>query len=134
MDFDERTLHLEFVQAAISRMAQNSFTIKSWTITIVSGMFALAANKSNPLFVLLGYFPVCAFWILDAYYLRQETLFRKLYDKARLPESKLQLSMDTSEFKPEVGSWFCTLISPTLSLFYGVIGAAILAVMFGLRG
>ena len=133
MDFDKKKLHLEFLQAAISRMAQHSFLLKAWAVSLVSAMFALAAHQSNPLFVLLGYVPLCAFWVLDAYYLRQEALFRKLYDKARESDEDMKCSMDTSIVEEEVDSWLCVMFSMTLRVFYGVVGVAVLVVMFGLR-
>lgn len=126
-------LHLEFIQAAIGRMAQNSFAIRTWTVTLVSAMFALAAYQANALFALLCYIPLCGFWVLDAYYMRQERLFRKLYEKARSSGEDLQLSMDTSAFEGDVDSWLCTMFSATSRVFYGGIGIAVLIIMFGLR-
>lgn len=133
MGFDQKNLHLQFLQTTIGRMAQNSFSLKAWAVTLVSGMFVLAAHQSNLLVVLLGYFPLCAFWVLDAYYLRQERLFRKLYDKVRQSETDLLFSMDTSVVADQVASWLCTMFSVTLGVFYGIIGLAVLVVMLGLR-
>ncbi len=133
MGFECKKLHLEFLQAAISRMAQNSFSLKAWTVTLVSAMFALAAHQANLLFILLCYIPLCAFWVLDAYYLRQEGLFRKLYDKVRESDEDLKFSMNTAVVEGEVASWLCVMFSVTLRVFYGVVGLAVLVVMLGLR-
>jgi len=78
----ERKLkHLEILQATITRMANNSFLIKGWCITLVAAILALASQGSNQRIILISYLPIIMFWILDAYFLRQERLFRKLYEK-----------------------------------------------------
>jgi len=43
--------HLEMIQGIINRMAGNFFLLKGWCITLISALFALAANNSNPFFV-----------------------------------------------------------------------------------
>lgn len=123
--------HLEMVQSVINRMSSNSFQLKSWSVVLVSALFALAAEDSQVLFVYLAYFPSAAFWVLDAYYLRQERLFRKLYDYVRvLDESKIDFSMDTSRFASSVDSWFEVVFSRTLLIFHGVVLGTIVVVMF----
>ena len=44
---EQKMKHLEFIQNVITRMNSNSFLIKGWAITLVSALFALAANGSN---------------------------------------------------------------------------------------
>ena len=39
--------HLEFIQATISRMAQNSFQAKTWCITILSAIVAFYITQNN---------------------------------------------------------------------------------------
>lgn len=39
--------HLEFIQAAIGRMASNSFLFKGWTITIAAGLSAFGAADTK---------------------------------------------------------------------------------------
>ena len=36
--------HLEFIQAAINRMAGNLFMLKGWSVTLIAALFALAAK------------------------------------------------------------------------------------------
>lgn len=38
---ENRIKHLDYIQSVISRMANNSFQIKTWCITVVSAIFAL---------------------------------------------------------------------------------------------
>lgn len=124
-----RTTHLGLIQAVVTRMAQNSFLLKGWAVTLVAALFALAAADTREQIVLVGLFPALVFWGLDAYYLRQERLFRALYDFVRsAPEGSLSdrvLSMDTSPCGGQVKSWFATLPSPTVAFFHGAVVAAI---------
>ncbi len=116
--------HLEFIQNIINRMANNSFLLKGWTVTIVAALFALAAQNANTKFVILAIFPVVAFWILDAFYLRQERLFRTLYNDIRKRaniHSNDQFSLDTTQYMNDVQSWSRTAFSKTLIIFYGII-------------
>ena len=94
-------------------------------------MFALAANDSAVLFVYLAYFPSISFWGLDGYFLRQERLFRELYDRVRLlKEDEVDFSIDTSVVKAAVDPWHSVCLSRTLIAFHGVILVSIIVVMF----
>lgn len=77
---ETRIKHLEFIQNIITRMNSNSFTIKGWMITIVSALLALYANSSNEIFMFIAIVPAFIFWLLDAFYLTQERIFRCLYN------------------------------------------------------
>lgn len=122
--------HLEMIQGVINRMANNSFLLKGWSVILVSALFALAAKDSNKLYIYLSYFPSLAFWVLDGYFLRQEKLYRKLYDKVRnINDSEIDFSMDTSSLTNQVHTWSEVIFSKTLSFFHGVIVLTILLVM-----
>lgn len=91
--------HLQMIQGVIARMGQNSFSLKSWAVTLVAGLFALAAAGSQPKVALLALPPLLTFWLLDAYYLRQESLYRMLFDEVRKRRgSGTDYSMDVSDF------------------------------------
>ena len=128
---DRKITHLQMLQAVISRMAGNSFLLKGWSVTLVSAMFALAAAKTNIYFIYLAYFPVLTFWTLDGYFLRQERLFRALYDQVRLlrDDQPVDFSMDTRPVAANVPSWSSTCLSVTLRLFYGVVFGSVVLVM-----
>jgi hypothetical protein len=79
MDYDKNK-HLEFVQNVITRMNSNSFQIKVWTITIVTGILAVYTTTQNSCYILICILPIITFWILDTYYLLQERKFRGLYN------------------------------------------------------
>lgn len=111
--------HMEMIQGVVNRLSSNSFLLKGWSVVLVSGLSALAAKDTKITFVLLAYFPCVAMWSLDAYFLDQERLFRKLYDRIRVldPES-IDFSMDTSVVKSTEDGWFNTLWRPTLIAFH----------------
>jgi hypothetical protein len=124
---ENKLKHLEIIQNIINRMASNSFLVKGWCITLVSAVFVLSGKDANTMFIAIAFFPVLMFWILDAYFLRQERLFRKLYDKVRTTnEDAIDFSMNTTPFTAEVASWLQVAFSQTLILFYGAIVVAIL--------
>ena len=98
---------------------------------LVSGLFALAAKESNPLFVYIAYLPAIAFWILDGYYLYQERLYRLLYDQIRGRETDdIDFGMDTTIFKGlGNASWSESILSQTMLLFHGILILTIITVM-----
>ena len=115
-------------------MAGNSFLLKGWTVTISAALFALAAKDSSRAFAIIALFPALSFWGLDAYYLRQDRLFRKLYDDLRLaPEESLNrieaFSLATDRYADEIPNWFMTLWAPTILFLHGVVILAILVVI-----
>ena len=71
---ESKLKHLDLIQGVINRMANNSFLLKGWSVTLISALFALAAKDSNSLFIYLAYFPCVAFWSLDGYFLWQERM------------------------------------------------------------
>ena len=129
------TKHLEFIQAIVARMAGNSFLLKTWSVTVTVALFALAAKDANGLSALLGLFPAASFWGLDAYYLRQERLFRRLYDDVRCADARPHaaagdFSLSTVEYGNAVPGWFKTLWTPPLVGFHvPVIGAVLTVAM-----
>lgn len=72
---------IELIQSCVNRMAQNSFTIKGWLITLVSVILALLP-ESVDMKILCGVVVACTlcFWYLDAFYLRLEMLYRWKYE------------------------------------------------------
>lgn len=130
---EKKIKHLEMIQAVINRMAANSLVIKGWAITLVSALFALAAKDADVRYVFVSYFPAGMFWFLDGYFLSQERLFRKLYDKVRVGPEDSDFSMDTATLSGGRATWASATSSMTLILFYGVVISTIFFVMIFLR-
>lgn len=127
--------HLEFVQAAINRMAGNLFLLKGWSITLIAALFALAAKDANQFYILIAYFPLFIFWSLDGYFLSQERKFRALYNYVRkLDESHIDFSMDTRPFASEQrNTWLGAMGSQTLVIYYAGLAVVMLVLMFLVR-
>jgi len=130
---DSKRKHLEMIQGVVNRLSNNSFLLKGWSVVLVSGLFALAAKDTKPLFVYIAYFPCLVFWGLDGYFLWQERLFRSLYDKVRVMDPKnIDFSMNTSSVCSSTKSWPEAVISKTLLAFHGAVFATIIIVMLAL--
>lgn len=122
---------VEIIQSTINRMASTSFLIKGWTITLVVGILLLNNWNSNEtqtmesvkMQILIAFVPIGLFWILDSYFLRQERLYRKLYDwviENRPEKDDHLLSLNTDRFKKQVPIQSIPF-SSTFRLFYGGI-------------
>ena len=111
--------HMEMIQEVISRMANNSFALKGWTVTLVAGIFTLSGDAIGTNFWFL-FIPIIIFWGLDAFYLSKERSYRALYKHVSgLNPDQIDFNMDTISFfgikKNKL--WSC-LISPTELFFY----------------
>ena len=127
---DKKVAHLQMIQGVVNRLSNNSFLLKGWSVILVSALFALAAGGTQIHFIYLAYFPAVAFWVLDGYFLHQERLFRALYNHVRRQkEDAIDFSMETSDVKQQVDSWFKVTFSLTLLLFHGVIFGSIILVL-----
>lgn len=136
IDRAENVKHLEFVQAIVARLANNSFFIKGWALTIGAASFGFAVNRVDWRVAAMGAFVVLGFWVLDSYYLRQERLFRHLYNHVRrnvATEVNERFSMNLLGFASfKTVKRTRVFFSATLSVYYGVIiiSGATLAIVF----
>jgi len=131
MALENKLKHLEFIQSVISRMSGNSFLLKGWSVTLVAALFALSAKDSDSKYIVVAYFPVLVFWILDAYFLSQERHFRSLYDAVRpKKEDEIDFSMDTMPFVDGKPGWTAAFFSKTLLIFYGSVVLLMIFVMY----
>jgi hypothetical protein len=128
-----RIKHMEMIQAVVGRLAGNSFLIKGWAITLAGVFFGFAVKDLAWDLALAGFLPTLAFWIVDAYFLRSERLFRALYDQvgtfddehiqpffmgATGDEFVGRVSRGETLAERSVASWKSTFWRPTLRWFY----------------
>lgn len=109
---------VDIIQDIIKRMASNSFLIKGWTVTLVVGTFLLKGEYYQMFF---AFIPLVAFWYLDAFFLRQEKLYRKLYKWVvtnRMSDETNILDMNAKRFQDKVASETKIMFSITLNWFY----------------
>ncbi len=114
---ESKLKHLEMVQGVIARMASNSFLLKGWAVTLVVGLLAFANIQGRDnLYSLLAIIPLIFFWTIDSYYVRQERLFRQLYDMVRKKKTEdIDFSMNTKGLKE---NFFKVLLCSVLTIFY----------------
>ncbi|MFC9795312.1 hypothetical protein ACFVJI_21970 [Streptomyces sp. NPDC127584] len=125
---DHQVKHLEMIQAIVTRLGNGSFLIKGWTMTLAGVFLGFAANRSSWRTAGLASLSILGFWLLDAYYLRQERIFRALYEAARQPGTSVELfSMDVRPYISAI-RWLTVVKSQTLVNFYGVLSLVNLAV------
>ena len=69
---DNGVLHkeIDLIQGCINRMANNSFLLKGWAISIIAVVLALADKALEPaLLSAVVLIPLFSFWYLDAFFL-----------------------------------------------------------------
>ena len=121
---------IDLIQDIIKRMAFNSFMVKGWAITLVVVALLLKGTQYQ---VWVAFIPLLVFWFLDAYFLLQERMYRKLYEwvvNNRLETEEYLFDMDANRFRDKVQSIPRIMCSITLVLFYGFI--AILIIIYAL--
>lgn len=120
----------KIIQEIIKRMANNSFLIKGWTITLIVAALLL---KGDQLQIYISLIPLIVFWYLDAYFLHQERLYRRLYNWVianRLNTDSFLFDMNAYRFVRQEQSRLRIMFSITLIAFYGLIGTLILIYIF----
>lgn len=125
---------IDLIQNCINRMAQNSFFIKGWAVTIVTVVLALMEKNINPIYLcLVLLIPLLSFWYLDAFFLQTERMYRKMYEWVLGARAKNDLSnlydLNPKRFKDQVDSRGIVMWSVTLRVFYGIPLAVILTII-----
>jgi hypothetical protein len=112
---------VKIIQDIIKRMAGNSFSVKTWAVTLVIATL-IFRSSDNQIFIAL--IPLVSFWFLDAYYLRQERLFRKAHNWVvdyRQDKFDRLFEINIEPFKKDVSSSVRTMFSISILPFYGSI-------------
>ena len=130
--------HLEFIQDVVERHARTSFVLKGWSVTLVVALFLLAVRGAEPaLAMAAGLLPALTFWALDAYYLRQERMYRTLYDHVRKAQPDLndRFNLDARPFSSAVPNWPRTLLATPVFWFHSVVLTVVIVALafFSLR-
>ncbi len=72
--------HLQIYQSILARMANNSSTVKTWCVTVVSAILVLLIERQAESALPLAMIPLALFFVLDIYYLSLEKRFRYSYN------------------------------------------------------
>ena len=125
--------HLKMIQNVIDRMARNSLWLRGWNATLAAAWLAFvarvggggAAAEAPPWYLIPV--PFALIFLLDGYYLWQERLFRRLYDRARQQETT-DFAMNTAPFLSCENYWLAVFSRTTL-LFHGAIAVLLAAIL-----
>lgn len=118
---------IDVIQDIIKRMAFDSFMIKGWAISLVVVTLLLKGTEKYQVWI--TFIPLLVFWLLDAYFLWQERMYRKLYEwviNNRLKTEEYLFDMNAYRFKDKVQSRVRIMFSLTLGWFYGFIAFLII--------
>ncbi|WP_120957514.1 hypothetical protein [Helicobacter pylori] len=124
---------LKILQGVINRMVQNSLECKKWTLALAVGVLSLKIEVISHLYGLcvLGVLLAC-FYLLDAYYLMLERLFREQYQwliKNRLKTDERLFEVLPAHQTCRCVLYLCTMFS--FSLFpYWVLGLCLVGYGF----
>ncbi len=125
---------LKLVQGVINRMGTNSFLIKGWAITLIVATLLLKGNSYQ---FFIAFLPWLLFWVLDAYFLRLEKLYRRLYDwlrENRLKTKDYLFDLNNKNlekrFGKDVDCFVQVMFSNTLIAFYMLLFAIIVVAIF----
>lgn len=130
---DREVLHkeIDLIQGCINRMAQNSFLLKGWTVSLIAVVLALGKDYEFRYLALLLLLPTVCFWYLDAFFLRTEKMYRKMYEWVianRKQTEEHLYELNPRRFAGDVPGEFRVMFSRTLFVFYGIPAAALVAV------
>ncbi|NVJ00836.1 hypothetical protein HV824_22335 [Myxococcus sp. AM009] len=114
------TKRAEILQGIITRMAQNSFTIKGWAVTVVAALLAFANKATERHFAILAFYPSVAFWGLDAYYLMLERQFRALSLQHVTSGEELNVNLPPQRGWSMLGDYSSAMFAPTVVPLYAV--------------
>jgi hypothetical protein len=124
-----RRTHLATLSAITGRLAAGSWLLRAWAGLLIGALLAVASHPVYPRWSWLALALAIGFWMLDAFLLRGVRLFRKERTRVEgLPESELELSLDTSAVDTPADAWSNVLFDVRLLLFHGAVIAAILVV------
>ena len=116
---------IDLIQSCVSRMASNSFLLKGWSVSIAAVVLALSEKDAKiGLSCAIVSLPLLSFWYLDAFFLRTERMYRKLYEwvinNRPAGDTTHLYDLNPHRFSCSVSGIFRTMFSQTLLLFYGV--------------
>jgi hypothetical protein len=132
---ENQVKHLEMIQAIVARLGNNGFLIKGWAVTVAGAFLAFAVNREKWGLALAAVAPTLLFWLLDASFLRNERLFRDLFDRVRkglepafymgatAPTyvKRVKIEAEKGERDEDVGSRLRTFGREALVLFYSAV-------------
>lgn len=97
---DDQRKHIEIIEAAITRMSENSKQMKEWCIALVSGLAGISFTVKVFWLCIIAALVVLIFKYLDVFYLKLERCFRCLYNDVVRNIKQIELySMSIEDYK-----------------------------------
>ena len=125
---DEKKIkHLDYIEDTIARLNQCSFKVKELMGAVTAAILAIyAATYSDEMggkkeLFLVAIVPTVIFWIIDAYYLYQERLFRELFKDVAGLNGKTEIKdfdMSTDRYAKGLCTYIKVFFSVTEWPFY----------------
>lgn len=126
---------IDLIQSCINRMAQNSFLIKGWLITLIAVVLGLLPKQFDMrVLCIVSILITLCFWYLDAFFLRTEKLYRWKYEwviKMRMqsddfyydlnPYNKNMWLKNSDGKEKKIPTIFSVMITKTIVPLYGMI-------------
>ena len=124
--------HLKLIQSVITRMANNSAQMKTWTVSLVTAVIAFSGLSDDPhwLVPLAGLIAVFAFWRMDSKYLHLERCYIELYDAVLGMRGVRKFDLKYEKFKNNVDSVWKIMLSWSASGFYMFLSIVLTVLMF----
>lgn len=84
---EDKIAHLQMIQGVIDRMSTSAAIYKGFAATIVTEIAAISFTEVSTWILLIAFFPVGCFLVMDTYYLKLEKQYRILYEKYGMKKS-----------------------------------------------
>lgn len=121
------------IKKRIRRSANVSLLLKIISTVCLLGLFAIAIYRIDPRYVYLALIPALSLWLLDAYWVRREQLYRQLYGELNAQRKSRRRTRWTFSINDEIAKLtssplieFC--LQRSLIIFHGAVLIAILVV------
>lgn len=123
---EDKRVYLQMIQGVVSRMGNNLFYLRGWSITIIMGALAFLSqiNINHNLIFLLIIIGIITllFWIYDGYFLALERRYRNLYNDICKKTDEIDFSMDVNKYSKVIDNkaiW--CMFSKTICPFYALL-------------
>lgn len=114
---------IDLIQNCIKRMAQNSFIVKGWMLSLITLIlsFGIVKDFNEEKLCLIVLIPLLSFWFLDAFFLQVEKKYRKLYQwtiNNREKTNDFLFDLNPKRFDNQVPSIIKIMFSKTIWPIY----------------
>lgn len=120
--------HLKLIEQQIQRMSDDSFKIKSWSLTVIGSalLYWLKGQNSKDVLIMFELFVLIltitiVFWLLDAYYLSLEQSYRELYSDVQTSKVKNSYTLNIQKYQKKKRLICLALCSKPLKHTYLVL-------------